>query len=432
MAATAPLQVQHSFAGGVGVTPPPSPAPALPAASGGGGGGVSFGNASLYVGDLDAAVDEGQLYDMFSQVAQVISVRVCRDQTRRSSLGYAYVNFINPQDAANAKELLNFTPLVGKPMRIMFSHRDPSLRKSGYGNVFIKNLDSSIDNKALYDTFATFGTVLSCKVAIDSSGQSRGYGFVQFEQEEAAESAIKRLDGMLINDKKVFVGHFVRQQERKKDNAHTIFTNVYVKNLPESTTDQELNELFEKYGTITSAIVVKDANGKSKCFGFVNFENPDSAAAAVEKLNDFTFSDKVLYVGKAQKKAEREAELRNKFEQEKLKKYEKLQGANLYVKNLDDSINEDKLKETFSPFGTVASCKIMRDQHESSKGAGFVALSSSEEAKKALNEMNGKMIEGKPLYVAIAQRKDQRRSWLQVISLLLLCSFLYVLSHKQS
>ena len=56
-------------------------------------------NASLYVGDLDPSVNEGQLYDLFSQVAQIVSIRVCRDQSnRRQSLGYAYVNYSNPQD----------------------------------------------------------------------------------------------------------------------------------------------------------------------------------------------------------------------------------------------------------------------------------------------------------------------------------------------
>lgn len=40
--------------------------------------------------------------------------------------------------AARALDVLNFTPLNGKPIRIMYSHRDPSIRKSGSGNIFIK------------------------------------------------------------------------------------------------------------------------------------------------------------------------------------------------------------------------------------------------------------------------------------------------------
>ncbi|KAK7270996.1 hypothetical protein RJT34_26565 [Clitoria ternatea] len=377
-------------------------------------GGVQFGNASLYVGDLEGNVNEGQLYDLFSQVAQVVSIRVCRDQTRRSSLGYAYVNFANAQDAANAMEHLNYTPINGKAIRIMFSHRDPSIRKSGYANVFIKNLDTSLDNKALHDTFAAFGTVLSSKVAVDHSGQSKGYGFVQFDNEESAQNAIKKLNGMLINDKKVYVGLFVRHQERGQVNGSPKFTNVYVKNFSETYTDEDLKQLFSTYGTITSAVVMKDANGKSRGFGFVNFESPDSAAVAVEKLNGTTINDeRILYVGRAQRKSEREAELRAKFEQERTSKYEKLQGANLYLKNLDDSINDEKLKELFSEFGTITSCKVMLDSHGHSKGAGFVAFSTPEQASKALNEMNGKMIGHKPLYVAVAQRKEERKARLQ-------------------
>jgi len=380
------------------------------AVNGGGGGGQQFVATSLYVGDLEFNVTDAQLFEMFNQLGQVVSVRVCRDLSTRRSLGYGYVNYMNPQDAARAIEVLNFTPLTGKPIRIMYSHRDPSVRKSGSGNIFIKNLDKAIDQKALHDTFSTFGNILSCKIATDSTGQSKGYGFVQYDSEESAQQAIEKLNGMLLNDKQVYVGPFLRKQEREMAVDKTKFTNVFVKSLSESTTDEDLRKAFSEYGTITSAVVMRDADGNSKCFGFVNFENTEDAARAVEGLNGQKFDEKEWYVGKAQKKNEREQELKQKFEQSMKEAVDKSQGLNLYIKNLDDTVTDESLKEFFAPFGTITSCKVMRDPNGTSKGSGFVAFSTSEEASRALMEMNGKMIAGKPLYVALAQRKEDRRA----------------------
>jgi len=379
----------------------------------GGAGGQQIVQVSLYVGDLEFSVTDSQLYDLFNQIGQVVSVRVCRDLSTRRSLGYAYVNYVNPQDAARAIEVLNFTPVNGKAIRIMYSHRDPSVRKSGSGNIFIKNLDKAIDQKALHDTFSSFGNILSCKIATDSTGQSKGYGFVQYDSEESAQQAIEKLNGMLLNDKQVYVGPFLRKQEREMAVDKTKFTNVFVKNLSESTTDDDLTKAFSEYGTITSAVVMRDADGKSKCFGFVNFENADDAAKAVEGLNGQKFDEKEWYVGKAQKKTEREQELKQKFEQNMKEAVDKSQGQNLYIKNLDDTVSDENLRELFAPFGTITSCKVMRDPNGASKGSGFVSFSTSEEASRALSEMNGKMVASKPLYVALAQRKEDRRARLQ-------------------
>ncbi|ONK55044.1 uncharacterized protein A4U43_UnF8270 [Asparagus officinalis] len=275
------------------------------------------------------------------------------------------------------------------------------------------NLDKSIDHKALLDTFSIFGNILSCKVATEPSGQSKGYGFVQFEQDEAAQNAIDKLNGMCLNGKVVYVGPFLRKQERENAVNKTKFCNVFVKNLSETTTKEELDKIFGEYGTITSSVVMMEGDGKSKCFGFVNFENPDDAARAVDELNGKKFGDKEWFVGKAQKKSEREMELKGRFDQSVKEAADKYQGVNLYLKNLDDSIGDDQLRELFAEFGTIKSCKVMRDPNGISRGSGFVAFSSPEDASRALAEMNGKMVGCKPLYVAIAQRKEDRKARLQ-------------------
>ena len=428
-------------------------------------------SASLYVGELDFSVTEAMLFELFSTIGQVASIRVCRDAITRRSLGYAYVNFNSAPDGERALEELNYTLIKGKPCRIMWSQRDPALRKTGQGNVFIKNLDNAIDNKALHDTFAAFGPILSCKVAQDEFGNSKGYGFVHYETAEAASAAIKQVNGMLLNEKKVYVGHHIPKKDRmsKFEEMKANFTNIYVKNIPSEVTDDEFRGLFVQYGEVTSATLARDDEGNSRGFGFVNYVTHEDASTAVDKLHDNDYKGQKLYVGRAQKKHEREEELRKQYEQARQEKISKYQGVNLYVKNLDDEIDDDKLRDMFQPFGAITSAKVMRetvplDQDESStkdekkedenkedekepekkegeepkdkeedeekekekvtikgekkvlgksKGFGFVCFSNPDEATKAVSEMHQKMIHGKPLYVALAQRKDARKSQLE-------------------
>jgi len=378
--------------------------------------GTPYASASLYIGDLSPDVTEAILFEIFNAVGPVASVRVCRDAATRRSLGYAYVNFHRVDDAERALDTQNFKAIRGRPCRIMWSHRDPSLRKSGVGNIFVKNLAKSIDNKSLYDTFSMFGNILSCKVSINSKGDSLGYGFVHYESEEAASNAINRVNGKLITGEKVVVSAFKSRKERGGNKFR--FTNVYVKNLPIEMTREKMNEIFAKYGPITSSMVPSeqvDENDKSKGFGFVNFKSPEHAAAAVEGLNGIELEpEKKLYVVRAQKKDERDKELRERFEQLKIERQKKYAGVNLYVKNLSDDVEDARLNEEFAKFGTITSAHVMKDENSGkTRGFGFVCFSTPEEATKAVTEMNGRMLNQKPLYVALAQRREVRRAQLE-------------------
>jgi polyadenylate-binding protein len=376
---------------------------------------VPSGHASLYVGDLDEEVTEAMVYEKFSPIGQILSIRVCRDMISRKSLGYAYVNFATTAEAEKAIDILNFDVLRNRQMRIMWSQRDPSLRKSGVGNLFIKNLDKSIQVRDLYDTFSTFGNILSCKIATDEKGNSKGYGFLHYASKEAADTAIAKLKGMLLKDKKIFVGPFLpRNQRLTHGGADSNFNNIFIKNFGEDMDDDRLKKMFSEYGEITSHIVMKNDEGVCRGFGFVCFKEPKEAAAAVSALNGSDYNGRTLFVGRAMKKSERSEFLRNQMEKKKADKTSRYAvGVNLYVKNLDDGMDEEALRKEFSVHGNITSVKVMRDPAGRSKGFGFVCFSYPDEATKAVTDMSGKLVGGKPLYVALAQRKEERRIHLQ-------------------
>lgn len=294
---------------------------------------------SLYVGDLSPKATEAHLYSLFSAVGPVASIRICRDyngneggplenrsegpQMGRSedetSNCYAYVNFHRQVDAERALDTLNYHVIVDRPIRIMWSQRDPRLRKSGEGNIFVSNLSKGIDNRTLMDTFSWFGDILSCKVACDpKTGQSNGYGFVHYTNEESAQKAIEKVNGMTLHGQVVYVTKWKSKREREETNNRRDreevnkdqFVSVYVKHLPDDWDDVKLKEVSLTFGELNSCTVQRDETGASKGFGFINFKETSSAKLAVEKLNEMTV------VGpSASKRASQTAALKNHAEQ---------------------------------------------------------------------------------------------------------------------
>ena len=82
--------------------------------------------------------------------------------------------------------------------------------------------------------------------------------------------------------------------------------NIYVSNLNYKVTDEDLMQLFESYGEISSARVITDRfTGRSRGFGFVEMPDEEAAQKAIEELNQFEHEGKTLSVNEAQPREER-------------------------------------------------------------------------------------------------------------------------------
>ncbi|XP_031264702.1 polyadenylate-binding protein 7-like, partial [Pistacia vera] len=263
-----------------------------------------------------------------------------------------------------------------------------------------QNLASSINNLKLHEIFIEHGTILSCKVAVSEAGDSKGYGFVQYAEEESAKNAIEKLNGITIEGKELYVAHLVRRNDRD-----TSFTNLYVKNLEDDISEEVLAEKFSEFGKITSLVITKDVNGVSRGFGFVNFEIAEDAMRAKECMHGKQIGSKVLYVARAQKKVERRQILRLQFKERSRK-----------------VITDEESVELYLPGDVVVVCKFERnlscnvDANKGiSRGFGFISFSNPEEAIifKAINTLNGSIFHGKTSYVAKAQSKEERKTYLQ-------------------
>jgi len=396
-----------------------------------------YPNGSLYVGDLRQDVGESDIYDAFKECGTILSVRVCRDVKDQRSLGYAYVNFQNAENAQKALDTLNGKELKGKPCRVMWSRRDPSQRKSNEGNLFVKGLKLSVKLVELQDVFSHFGTIASCKVQTREDGVSLGYGFVQFEKPEDSVKALEACkndqDHFKSLGEKLVVEKFVPKRMRAS-NANEIFTNLYVKNIGKKFTTEDLIKMFEVYGTITSPVIMTKENGESKGFGFVNFEKHEFAVKAKEGLDKRRYKWKdealvgpleegedekelekegikvlTLYVDRAQKKREREAAQR--FERNLHNK--PAAKTNLYIRNLADDVTDDDLRNLFRSHGEIKSVIVMKNENGISRGFGFCDFATPESASDAIQKVHLQIFHGKPLYVAHAMKKEERHAMLE-------------------
>jgi len=314
---------------------------------------------------------------------------------------------------------VNYTDIFGSELHLA-PFRTGGVRDKITGNIFVKNLPGETKSAEVHQLFAPFGKIFSCRVKYNPNGKCKGYGYVQFDTKEAADKAVAEINGKQFKGSVISVEPFKAREARGA--SFTKYNNLFVKNIPRRFTDKDLISLFQSYGEIVSAVVIKESPDakENKGFGFVCYKKAEDAKTAEEKLKNMTIEGQNLYVCRALSKEAHRAELRKK-------RLETFRDCNLYVKELPEDINDEKLKKAFEEFGKVVSARVMLEKKQDlttgktetkSKGFGFVCFNSKEEAKKALEAIQKQPILGKQIYAAIAESKEVRQARMQTMMMM--------------
>ncbi|KAL5969600.1 ELAV-like protein 1 [Taenia solium] len=150
-------------------------------------------------------------------------------------------------------------------------------------NLIVNYLPQSMTQEEIRALFNTIGKVSSCKLIRDkSTGQSLGYGFVNYANASDAEKAIKHFNGMQLKNKKIKVSIARPSSESIKG------ANLYICGLPKNISQEDLEKIFSRCGKIiTSRLLVDPTTGSSKGVGFIRFDQRSEAEAAILELNGY-------------------------------------------------------------------------------------------------------------------------------------------------
>jgi splicing factor 3B subunit 4 len=168
---------------------------------------------------------------------------------------------------------------------------------------------------------------------------------------------------------------------------------VYIGNLDLRVTEDILWELFVQCGPVFNVHIPRDKiTGEHQGFSFVEFRTEEDADYAIKIMHMIKLYGKAIKVNKASQ---------DKRTQEV--------GANIFVGNVSEEVDEKQLKDIFTAFGVVLSTKIMRDPETgSSKRYGFVSFDNFDSSDEAIKKLNGQYISGKPIEVTYAFKKDTK------------------------
>ena len=289
--------------------------------------------SNLYFKGIPLNISTRKVYEYFLKFGDISSLKIIEDNNG-NHFDYGYITYYNNNDAEKAILETNGKKIFDDNNIIEISHFQ---KKNDY-QIYINNFDQKLNESDLNKICSKYGNIISLNIYQDSIG--RNYAILQYNNQESTNNALKNLINEIPSEKNLKLQieqkkKIERNQENKLRESNNILNyqyqlcNLHIRNIPLTAKEEDLEKTFSKYGKIRSIKIERykleknDENSykeipKSKGFGYVCFENQESAKNAMIALNgkylpSFESWNRPLLIEYFMPKAERQMINNNNF-----------------------------------------------------------------------------------------------------------------------
>ncbi|XP_074835708.1 ELAV-like protein 3 isoform X3 [Carettochelys insculpta] len=326
--------------------------------------GADDSKTNLIVNYLPQNMTQEEFKSLFGSIGEIESCKLVRDKITGQSLGYGFVNYVDPNDADKAINTLNGLKLQTKTIKVSYAR--PSSASIRDANLYVSGLPKSMNQKEMEQLFSQYGRIITSRILLDQvTGVSRGVGFIRFDKRIEAEEAIKGLNG------------------QKPLGASEPITVKFANNPSQKTGQALLTHLYQT----TARRYAGPLHHQTQRFRLDNLLN---MAYGVKRFSPITIDSMTSLAGVSLTGAS-------------------TSGWCIFVYNLSPEADESVLWQLFGPFGAVTNVKVIRDfATNKCKGFGFVTMTNYEEAAMAIASLNGYRLGDRILQVSFKTSKQHK------------------------
>ncbi|KKA28138.1 hypothetical protein TD95_000975 [Thielaviopsis punctulata] len=280
--------------------------------------------------------------------------------------------------------------------------------------LYIGGLDQRVTEEVLRQIFETTGHVQNVKIIPDKNARGFNYGFVEYDDPGAAERAMQTLNGRRVHQTEIKVNWAYQANTSGKEDTSSHY-HIFVGDLSNEVNDELLSQAFSAFGTLSEARVMWDMKtGRSRGYGFVAYRERDDAEKALSSMDGEWLGSRAIRCNWANQKgqpsiAQQQAMVamgmapstpfgHHQFPAHGAASYDMIVAqtpqwqTTCYVGNLTPYTTPQDVVPLFTNFGFVVESRFQAD-----RGFAFIKMETHEAAAMAICQMNGYIVNGRPL-----------------------------------